>query len=502
MKIYKVHIKVVSPVHVGTGEVFEPTTFFVNEKEGYLGEIDFDRFFNHFSDEDVSRFKNLCLEGSVASLVKLYDFVDNLTLKLLDKGIDGFVMRKMELCKGFLSHYKKVKSLVKGRSPAGDLHREFNRFTIYRVAFSPNERQPILPGSAVKGAVRTAVLNLKKSTVKGKSANDYYEKRGSYNSKKLESEILKYDPKKINQDPFRLVKFSDFKPVGEVNTRVVYAVNRKRDGERARGPYQILEVIKPESLFEGEIAFLEPQKDSGIKKPMVYEDVINALEAFYQKEQEHEKEILQHVGAGVPMFPVSGLPLRLGRHSGAECVTIEGFRQIAIRGRGGQKRYEDKPTTLWLASEEPSPHAISTLSPFGWVEVKLFTEREYIQKFGRQRNIKETSIEVNFVPSDDTKRKGGFKKIEERKEDKYDGLSKYKRMVLKIQDPSTDGNTIMDYFRQIDQLGDEEQREIAAALKERWQGEGRWKVAQKKKQYQKVQKIKEILGDKLFEGGR
>ena len=53
----------------------------------------------------------------------------------------------------------------------------------------------------------------------------------------------------------------------------------------------------------------------------------------------------------------------------------------------------------------------------------------------------------------------------------------------------------MTYYRELDQFEEEEKRVIATAIKERWMKEGRWKVAKKKKQHEKVQKVKEILGE-------
>ncbi len=38
-------------------------------------------------------------------------------------------------------------------------------------------------------------------------------------------------------------KVSDFLPVGEVKTKVLYGINRKKDGGSGRGPYQIFEVV-------------------------------------------------------------------------------------------------------------------------------------------------------------------------------------------------------------------------------------------------------------------
>ena len=58
--------------------------------------------------------------------------------------------------------------------------------------------------------------------------------------------------------------------------------------------------------------------------------------------------------------------VRLGRHSGAEAVTIEGNRNIKINLGGGRSKYTESSTTLWLASEYARPKTNNSLTPFGW----------------------------------------------------------------------------------------------------------------------------------------
>ena len=359
---YRLYIKTVSPLHVGTGEVYEPTEFFVHPK-GYLGVLDFERFIAHFDERELRAFKQLCGRGTVESLVKLYILVDGLAQKFLNQGIDDFVKRRIEVCAGFLSHYKEIQKLL---DDPRKLKNEFKKFIIYRTAFSPNEEVPFIPGSAVKGAIRTAVLNLRRGRVKGKTWRDYCERR--CDGKQLESEILAYPGSRFQRDPFRLVRVSDFRPVGEVKTKIVYAVNRKKGGGSARGPHHILEVVEPGALFEGEITILEAEKRAGIKNPITFEEITEALRSFYGRERAREFEELDRLGADPLDFPENNLPLRIGRHSGAECVTIEGFRRIKIvQGRNRPPKFSDRATTFWLASEYKDSTTSQGLKPFGWV---------------------------------------------------------------------------------------------------------------------------------------
>ncbi len=73
--------------------------------------------------------------------------------------------------------------------------------------------------------------------------------------------------------------------------------------------------------------------------------------------------------------------VRLGRHSGAEAVTIEGNRNIKImQGQGRPSKNMPSSTTLWFASESARPTSGNGLTPFGWavLEVLPFDTKEGI----------------------------------------------------------------------------------------------------------------------------
>ncbi len=62
--------------------------------------------------------------------------------------------------------------------------------------------------------------------------------------------------------------------------------------------------------------------------------------------------------------------LRVGRHSGAEAVTLNGVRRIKIMGGNkGNESYEQKPRTLWLAAEAQNSDV--KMFPFGWILIEI-----------------------------------------------------------------------------------------------------------------------------------
>jgi len=174
----------------------------------------------------------------------------------------------------------------------------------------------------------------------------------------LEKDLL--DGGAFESDPFRLLKVSDFHPVGPCRTKIIYAVNEKKQKNakyRAGGPYQILEVIEPGAVFVGTIQVLPPLSSSIIKTPLTEPAVLESAASFYGKEKRREDEEL--MAAGLPHLRrehmEEGVPLRIGRHCGAESLTIDGQRRIRImQGRDKQATVSTRgATTFWLAAEEP-----------------------------------------------------------------------------------------------------------------------------------------------------
>jgi hypothetical protein len=57
--------------------------------------------------------------------------------------------------------------------------------------------------------------------------------------------------------------------------------------------------------------------------------------------------------------------LRVGRHSGAESVTLDRHRWIRITGSRGKAHWASEATTIWLATDHQDGGA--SLRPFGWL---------------------------------------------------------------------------------------------------------------------------------------
>lgn len=374
-----------SPVHIGCDDVYEPTSFVIDERKNALIEFDPMGLIKSLSPRDRQEFTRICREGSISSIIKMYDFISR-------KQVKG---REIEIANELVAHYKKVKSLSTNNERS--IKQELNQFTISRTVYNPHTNLPYIPGSSVKGAIRTAYLaKLAMDMGISKCWNTYLQRneletdQNKYQfigkkqvARRLEKDLLDGD---FKTDPFRMIKPSDFLPIGEIRTKIVYAVNKKKKPSRfdARGPFQIVEIIKEGTVFEGTIHIQQPQLSSGIKNPIHSKELLTSVHDFYKKIVNDEDDVTHNINAGhttvnriVGKFNdkqrgISAILLRIGRHSGVEAVTIEGNRYIKIiQSREQTPKFLDHATTIWLASESSKPNSNNGLVPFGWAVMEI-----------------------------------------------------------------------------------------------------------------------------------
>jgi CRISPR-associated protein Csm5 len=341
-------LKILSPVHVGYGDVYEPTSFVVDTNRKELLVLDMDKFLLSLSGKEIEEFSNICKYGNIYSIVKLYQFMAS-KVKFV-KSNSSLIVRKIKVSSSFVEHFEKVKNI--SYEELRNKKKDINSFNIFSFAYSPNQNLPIIPGSSLKGAIRTAILNKYQRRVGG----------GRFRkAKELEKLILDY--KKPNNDIMKRIKVSDFVPRGNVATRIVYGVNIKKNGGTGSGPYQIFEVVEKGAEFEGSIEIVRGL-DEQPSIELSFEFIEKALQDFYQQRFEEEEKVIERLQSDLGL-PCLGIPLKIGRHSGAEAVTIENFRRIKInRGRGNKPIYKKEATTMWFVSDSPRVLSLSSLLPF------------------------------------------------------------------------------------------------------------------------------------------
>ncbi|TAL42534.1 MAG: CRISPR-associated protein Csm5 [Methylovulum sp.] len=394
---YSLKFTPLSPVHIGANETYEPGNYVIDDETLALHGFDSHAALAGFDERD--RQQLLAIVGGKPDdtmLTKVQAFFHNNREKLI-----AHANPAIPVAKGVGDLYRK--RIGQTAQHEGGGRRVINKLEIERTFYNPVTGQPIFPGSSIKGAIRTALLD---KINNGKRA-DRNERNQELQQRLLEGNF--------HTDPLRLVSLSDAHWHGDRNlpAQVVnFAVNRKRKPVLLNGHLvqsqaelsnltQLLECVAPIAyqslhgnltLHNTDSVRHDKHKLPAEKFHWTMKDIAEACNRFYVHLFNQELQILKDRGYadtvwlnGVERLFDNGLLqqmnagkvflLRVGRHSGAEAMTLEGVRSIKImKGRGEKPDYASQPKTIWLAADEADTK--NTMKPFGWVLVEIDPQTE------------------------------------------------------------------------------------------------------------------------------
>ena len=269
-----------------------------------------------------------------------------------------------------------------------DVHREGTINLHFRDALN---NRPVIPGSSIKGAIRTAVLDRKLRLV-GEDNPDVRRATQERNPEKALQGVLLGNGRNLRRDPFRQLAITDvpFEP-GSTCIERMQAV--RRDGQPAKeenirvfrevlmspsfvgqSPKGIGEVRLNPEIADSEINHSiwnsrdHRQEDTHVTLPLPLVDLIDACNSFYARQCLDEAEgfvrqppqkvsFSSTANVKTAMNLIDNLAsnqcvLRVGHHSHFDCVTLQGrLRQNPRNFRGN---------TRWFAAG---------LIPLGWVRL-------------------------------------------------------------------------------------------------------------------------------------
>ena len=364
-----------TPIHIGCGLDFEPTNYVIDDGALF-----------HF---DPSR---VVLEARERR--ELIDSVNAGSAALLR--VQRFFHERRERFTAVASQVIPVAAGVAAQHAGrigqvaqreSDGRQVNNLLQIERTAHHPHTGVAFLPGSSLKGAFRTAWLD---------QLNGGRTLESNERANQLEKRLL---GGAFHTDPFRSVMLSD--GIGaSVVSKVLFSTNQKkrqvfnRGGEEVagRGPATRRECILGGQLAamncELRLALLPGQhpRASVPSSHLRWRDLAIASNRYFVPRLHSElglldergfcdprwsdgvRTLLQHLGSDLETG--RGVLLRVGRHSGAENVTLDGVRQIRImQAPRTPPRVADAATTLWMAAEYENATRGSLL-PFGWLLIE------------------------------------------------------------------------------------------------------------------------------------
>lgn len=325
MARFEVELEILSPLHIGSGEVWSQLDYIPEEGRVY-----------------IINFGGIIEEVSPA-------LIDDLTRDILQNFSNN---RWRGNLKEFLARYKlawrrHVLATVAADPGAGGKEiRQFIRTT----------GGPYLPGSSLKGTMRTAVLYQILKADPGLAPKD-------------DREVQRLIGRTPQDDLFRALAPSDSPPLGESRVALIYNYNLRRDAKTAPMALEIVEGVKTSLSLRIDEKALDHVKSDLFR--LSKGSLIDACNAFAQALISRELEEVK-----VPQIHsfyqwLEGMDLaedecvlRLGRGSGRWGTTVQLVPQILNPGL--------IPKTRNFVYRGGQPYR-----PLGWVKLRFESTREH-----------------------------------------------------------------------------------------------------------------------------
>lgn len=365
----------ISAVHVGSGNTIDRMEYTLRERgEGLPAFLRFypEKIVEDLVPKEMETFNNL-IESN--NLLGLSDFFGEHRSKKARKYLGSTTQ-------DFFSEYEDRKNSLT------------NRLEIEEQYRAQGQASPIIPGSSIKGALRTAILNEQVEILQRKEPQkiaQYNKYREKYDTK-FQKEILHYTSP--NDDPFRLISIEDciFTPIGtqlvgrlmqykpfskkaeDFDTTAIFAevIRGKLSGSENSANFSVIfdssikDSIVPESKA---LKYKIGQKL--FNKKIYLKELLEASDKFYQRlfDDEYNKFYLDtnnsYVRNGADelagnidnMKTDNRYLIRIGRWSHIEAVSIKGLVNPRARHGFGKTRTLFKYDDIFI--------------PMGWCYLEL-----------------------------------------------------------------------------------------------------------------------------------
>ena len=374
----------ISPIHIGCDDEFEPTNYFIDNSK--LHEISTSDLIQVLTADEKSW---------------LLEQINNRTIN------SNFLLEYMRIAFSKRNSLQRINTLsIPTTKDVSDRYAKdleevkkekdiFEKFFIPKTLTNPLTQEAIIPGSSIKGAIRTTILQAIQT------------KRNTPNEDKLAADEIYKKPEKWadyqanladyiepSNDIFKYLKIGDL-TLNKSSRKITHVINCNRTNlenhkaKKKAGLPLIYEVIKENTSAEFTINIDKNYKllPDDINSFEQYDDIyklINFCKKFYQQNSKDELTQLLNYGYikkdnynkiinHLDNKDKNKFILKLGRFTGSSSMTLNN-RQIKVKGRKGEADKQlPQSTTSWLTSETQN---FNDGLPMGWLLCTLKVDSE------------------------------------------------------------------------------------------------------------------------------
>jgi CRISPR/Cas system CSM-associated protein Csm5 (group 7 of RAMP superfamily) len=489
-------------VHVGKGDTLDPMGYVMREeKDGeYLYSIDLEAWIEDHPDP-----------GALA---------------------EYFQNNKMTEVRGYIAHNvdPSVYGLVRSKVASRNIFEKYmmnlqrwdseHQLLIDEAVKNPFTGALIVPGSSIKGAIRTAVI-------------DYFDQEYHLKLKQAGKEMNRILGKVFGRpneaNTFQDLKVGDFEarmdesyvfPAREVRkSQRDSAATPKNDCETTMSlctegePYRIYGTMTLGRVFGGEHPKKLRIQYNGKTVEWELDELLKLCTNFYGKryfdekrtfyDQPHLRETaraLERVERELGELGAHETILRLGHYSHVECVTITNNKPSGRTDKNTNRVIFGTTRTL-----------ANGLYPFGWVKLRLCEWEEYEEALRQKKEhdarisseraqarqeIQERIRESIRLEQERKRQEQEERERQAQREAELASMSEEERLIHRVEQGEAIENQVIELYFKLDDLDDESRIRAAKAIKARWQQEQKkWTGKLSPKQQKKVAKIRSILGE-------
>ena len=359
LKTYNVLLTTKSPVHIGSGDSYFPFLY-IKQSDNKLMVFDEEEVLTKLSELGKSEEFNKIIKSNKGDNNKMYD-----DIRLL------------------------YENKITGKQISCEPNVLRNNPDIARTMYS-NDGRPYIPGSSVKGSIRTAYLAYKKRQFENNNDNSSIIEGKRLNAMNDKQKFS------VELDPFKFLKVSDFISLDfDNNTEIRAEYNLMKTGKNisslANGA--VLEVIPSGKKFLGIITLYDPLK-SNTNERLLENDLKNSIIKFFSvlfSNVTNTEYLDKHRNIVLVKSPIfSGndeIGIQIGKHSGAEAVSFnKELRSVKIRLEGRNTKIDNEAYTIWVSKDNDNEYEF-----FSWCSLKFISSDE-AQKLKDEMYNKQSEI--------------------------------------------------------------------------------------------------------------
>ncbi len=339
-----------TPVHIGAGETYGPEEYRI-EAGGGLVRLNVAAILESWRPERRREFERRIEANDLTGARQM--------VHESSRGRPEFELYRTALGRAAERELKKAADPTRRR---GEIH------ALCRNAVTG---QPVLPGSSIKGAMRTAIVNAcaaHNEAVQGRVREELARYRGTA-WQTLEEGALRYKRARTESDPLSYLRVCDGVFPAECVQVDRVVVRTRQEREVGRGIQMHFERLlarsdspQAPSCRIGIALAAERMRhpDATARLRLSWDFLIGACEAFYRRRRQEELEQFGWLDGGpLPPSPPGGLLWRVGRFCHFESLSVDGLRS----GWNVQRR---RPIVGMGASRSVIESGGRFL-PFGWL---------------------------------------------------------------------------------------------------------------------------------------